>query len=102
MPAKKVALFVDAETLQGRLRSLHHRTLDPALLLETAAAQGEVVTSTAVASWSDLPTGLQERFTEAKIETVNVVRVARGRRGCHWKRAMGVWRPKPAPNHWLD
>ncbi len=82
MPAKKLALFVDVESLQHQLRTQHHRTLDPQLLLETAAARGSVEAYIAVADWRALPESVQASFAEQEgIERVQVERRLRSREG---------------------
>ncbi|RMG07775.1 MAG: NYN domain-containing protein [Planctomycetota bacterium] len=76
---KEYALFVDAESMQGRLRSLHHRLLDPETLLEVAGARGPLGPKVAVADWGVLPDGLSEAFAERGFEVVQVDRRPRGR-----------------------
>lgn len=78
MAPKKVALFIDADDLHQRLRSLHNRSLDPALLVELAAARGEVVRAEAIADWRELPESVSRRFEALDaVERVQVDRTSR-------------------------
>ena len=79
MGAKKVALFVDVDSLHQQLRSLHHRSFDPAPLMETARAEGEVVSAVAVADWADLPPELATACEQAGLSRVQVERSPRSR-----------------------
>jgi hypothetical protein len=76
---KKVALFVDVESLHQHLRTAHNRSLDPALVLAAAKARGEVVSSAALADWAELPPELKEAFAALGVPTVQLDRAARSR-----------------------
>lgn len=76
---KKVALFVDVESLHQHLRTAHNRSLDPALVLAAAKARGEVVASAALADWAELPPELKEAFAALGVPTVQLDRAARSR-----------------------
>jgi hypothetical protein len=77
--AKTVALFVDVESLHGRLRSLHHRTLDPKLVVDAAREHGELACAVALGDWGSLPEGLKGAFEAAEVELAQVDRSSRGR-----------------------
>lgn len=82
MPAKKVALFVDVESLHQALRTQHHRPVDPGQLLEVAARRGAIESCVAIADWRALPEAVQASFAEhAGIERVQVDRRLRSREG---------------------
>lgn len=76
---KKVALFVDVDTLQHPLRTVHNRTLDPALVAAAAKARGEVVVAMALADWGELSPELKEAFKAQAIEPVQVDRLTKPR-----------------------
>lgn len=82
MPAKKVALFVDVESLHHALRTQHHRSLDAAQLLEVTARRGAIESCVAIADWRALPEAVQASFAEhAGVERVQVDRRPRSREG---------------------
>ncbi|MBX3470075.1 MAG: NYN domain-containing protein [Planctomycetes bacterium] len=76
---RKVALFVDVESLHQHLRTAHNRPLDPALVVSAARARGDLVTAAALGDWSELPADLREGFAAQEVEAVQVDRAARVR-----------------------
>ncbi|MCO5167693.1 MAG: NYN domain-containing protein [Planctomycetes bacterium] len=76
---KKVALFVDVESLHQHLRTAHNRPLDPALVAAAARARGDVVAAAALADWGELPPDLAEAFAAEGVPPVQVDRAARTR-----------------------
>lgn len=76
---KKVALFVDVESLHQHLRGAHDRPLDPALVVAAARARGDLVTAIALADWAELPPDLREGFAAQGVEPVQVERTTRSR-----------------------
>ncbi len=78
---KTVALFVDVDTLQHPLRTVHNRTLDPAAVVAAAKAHGELVLSQAIADWGELAPEMKEAWKGLGVETVQVERAMRSREG---------------------
>lgn len=78
---KTVALFVDVDTLQHPLRTVHNRTLDAAAVVAAAKAHGELVLSQAIADWGELAPEMREAWKALGVETVQVERAMRSREG---------------------
>jgi len=75
--AKRVALLVDVESIHLHLRALHHRTVDPGVLLDCASEHGEVVAKQALAPWEGVPEDVKADFDSAEFEVVEVPRATR-------------------------